>query len=267
MKISFSTLGCPTWSWEDILSMTKDLGYDGIEVRGIENELYAPNSGPFLPVNIERTKSVLKDKQIEISCLTSACYLFDKKNIERQMKEGIDYIYLAQNLGVKYVRVLGDEQPYSRDDIDVDFVAANLQELANYADGRDVIVLIETNGVFADSKILLSLLEKVNKPNVGVLWDIHHPYRYMNEPMAETYNRLKPYIRHVHFKDSLMSEGKITYKMVGYGDLPIAEVLELLKADNYADYISLEWVKRWDTTLEAPAIAFPHFINYVKRYI
>lgn len=247
--------------------MTKDLGYDGIEVRGIENELYAPNSGPFLPVNIEATKATLRDKNIEIPCLTSASYIFDKKNIEREMKEGIDYIYLAQNLGVKYVRVLGDEQPYSGENIDIDFVAKNLKELANYADGRDVTVLIETNGVFADSQALLSLLEKVNKPNVGVLWDIHHPYRYMDEPVKETYDRLKKYIKHIHLKDSLIDEGKVSYKMIGYGDLPIVEVLELLKSDNYSEYISLEWVKRWDRTLEAPAIAFPHFISYVKRHI
>ncbi len=247
--------------------MTKDLGYDGVEVRGIENELYAPNCGPFLPVNIEATKAILKEKNIEISCLTSASYIFDKKNIERQMKEGIDYIFLAQSLGVKYVRVLGDEQPYPGENINLDFVAANLKELANYADGRDVTVLIETNGVFADSKVLLSLLEKVNKPNVGVLWDIHHPYRYMNEPVKETYNRLKKYIQHIHIKDSVIEDGQVSYRMVGYGDLPIVEVLDLLKADNYSQYISLEWVKRWDRTLEAPAIAFPHFINYVKRHI
>ncbi len=45
------------------------------------------------------------------------------------------------------------------------------------------------------------------------------------------------------------------------------EVLNMLKLDNYSEYISLEWVKRWNNDLEAPAIAFPHFINYVKKYI
>ncbi len=32
MKISFSTLGCPGWSYEDILSTAKDLGFNGIEI-------------------------------------------------------------------------------------------------------------------------------------------------------------------------------------------------------------------------------------------
>ena len=33
MKVSFSTLGCPEWSWAEITSMAKDLGFDGIEIR------------------------------------------------------------------------------------------------------------------------------------------------------------------------------------------------------------------------------------------
>ena len=35
MKLSFSTIGCPAYSWVDIYPMAKDLGFDGIEVRGV----------------------------------------------------------------------------------------------------------------------------------------------------------------------------------------------------------------------------------------
>lgn len=37
MKISFSTLGCPRWSWREILATACDLGYGGVEVRGVGN--------------------------------------------------------------------------------------------------------------------------------------------------------------------------------------------------------------------------------------
>lgn len=39
MKIAFPTLGCPDWNWEDIMVAAKDLGYDGIELRGIEHQM------------------------------------------------------------------------------------------------------------------------------------------------------------------------------------------------------------------------------------
>ena len=35
MKIAFSSLGCPDCSWTDMYTMAKDLGFDGIEIRGL----------------------------------------------------------------------------------------------------------------------------------------------------------------------------------------------------------------------------------------
>ena len=43
MKISFSTLGCPRWSWREILATACDLGYGGVEVRGVGNDISVPS--------------------------------------------------------------------------------------------------------------------------------------------------------------------------------------------------------------------------------
>ena len=40
MKLAFSTLGCPEFGWSDVYSMAKDLGFQGIEVRGLGDELF-----------------------------------------------------------------------------------------------------------------------------------------------------------------------------------------------------------------------------------
>ena len=58
MKIAFSTLGCPDFSWNDIYSMAKDLGFDGIEIRGLGKEIFAVNAQPFtesqLPLTVQK---------------------------------------------------------------------------------------------------------------------------------------------------------------------------------------------------------------------
>ncbi|MBE6854860.1 MAG: sugar phosphate isomerase/epimerase, partial [Ruminococcus sp.] len=41
MKIGFSTIACPEYSWTDIYTMAKDLGFDGIEIRGLGNDFSA----------------------------------------------------------------------------------------------------------------------------------------------------------------------------------------------------------------------------------
>ena len=38
----------------------------------------------------------------------------------------------------------------------------------------------------------------------------------------------------------------------------------MLKDGGYDGFYSLEWVKRWDTTLEEPGIVFAHFANYMR---
>lgn len=40
LKIAFPTLGCPDWSWGETVAAAKDLGYDGLELRAVERELY-----------------------------------------------------------------------------------------------------------------------------------------------------------------------------------------------------------------------------------
>lgn len=266
MKISFSTLGCPGWSWEDMLSTAKDIGFNGIEIRGIGNELYVPKVKQFSAENIELTKKKLNKIGLEIPCLTSACYLFDKTNIDKQLQEGHDYIELASKLGAPFVRVLGDAQPQPGD-VDIAFVIENLKKLSVSAKAAGIKLLVETNGVFADSLVLKSLLEKVDSESIGVLWDIHHPFRFFNEKIEYTYENLKEYICYVHVKDSVIIEGNIKYKMMGHGDIPIKEAVQLLKKNSYDGYISLEWVKRWCLELEEPGIVFAHYAGYMKSLI
>ena len=60
MKLSFSTLGCPDFSWQDIYSMAKDLGFDGIELRGLGDEIFSIHAKPFQPEHIDKTIEQLK---------------------------------------------------------------------------------------------------------------------------------------------------------------------------------------------------------------
>ncbi|AUG56915.1 MAG TPA: sugar phosphate isomerase/epimerase [Ruminiclostridium sp.] len=267
MKVSFSTLGCPEWSWAEITAMAKDLGFNGIEIRGVGKELYAPKIKEFLPENIEGTKKKLEEMGLSIPCFTSSSCLFDESNIETNMEEAKEYIDTASAIGTKYVRVLGDGQAEPKEDISLDFLADSLIKLADYAKEKNVIVLVETNGVLSDSLKMSELMKKVSSANIAVLWDVHHPYRFMNEPVEETYSRLKDFIKHVHIKDSVMEEGAVKYKMTGHGDVPVKEAIKLLMENNFEGYISYEWVKRWCDELEDPGVAFSQFINYIKGII
>ena len=110
MKLAFSTLGCPGWSFNEIFATAKDLGLDGIEIRGLGNQMYVPKAAEFNAQNIDKTKEFLRKTGLSISMLTSDAAFDDKKTLEANIKEAKEYVDLAVRLNCKYVRVLGEEQ-------------------------------------------------------------------------------------------------------------------------------------------------------------
>ena len=265
MKIAFSTLGCPDWSWGEIVAAAKDLGYDGLEIRGIQGEFHLNSAKPFLPDRINGTKQHLQEINLSISCLTSACYLYLKKEQEAIIKDGMEYIEIASRLNVPFVRVLGDKEPQITEPVDDALVCEGLKILGDYAAQRNVTILMETNGVYADSQRISSVIERVNHPHVAVLWDVHHPYRFMNEQFTYTWQQLAPYIKYLHIKDSVQEGERIRYRLLGEGDLPLGDLAVVLKKGGYQGWASLEWVKKWHPDLEEPGIVFPQFVHAFKK--
>ena len=267
MKIAFSTLGCPDFDWPDIYSMAKDLGFDGIEIRGLGNDIFAVQAQPFTENQLPQTIQKLKSLRLEIPCLSSGCCLKYADRTEENIAEITQYILLAKKLGTPYVRVLADREPAPEGEVSDETVLNALRRLIPVAEQNGVTLLIETNGVYSDTARLRDLLNQAASDNVAALWDLHHPYRFAGETPGKTVQNLGAYIKYVHVKDSVIEDGKIKYCMMGEGDLPFADMVLALRSINYEGYISLEWVKRWAPDLNDAGVVFPHFINYMEQFI
>ena len=264
MKLAFSTLGCPGWSWDEIFATAKDLGLDGIEIRGVANEMFAPNIKAFSEKHLADTKARLERANMEIPMLTTGASLGLPGDTEPHMAEAKAYIDLAQRIGCPYIRVSTSSVATPRDDEDVLQAKALYSQLCAYAKGKSVSVLIETAGCLSDSKLMRSFMRNVDPEVGGVLWDLHHPYRYCGETPAQTYENIGQWVRYIHVKDSAMEDGKLVYRMMGYGDVPIFDTLKLLDEHGYTGYVSLEWLKRWCPDLQEPGIVFAHYISYMN---
>lgn len=264
MKLCFSTLGCPDWGFKEIFSVAKDLGYDAVEVRGIANELNAPAMKEFSD-DLEKTKAYLKGLNITIPIFVSGACLADNAKKDTAVLEAKAYVDLAQKFGAKYIRVLPTDRPYDTGNADIKLCEKQYKEVVEYAKAKGVTPLMETNGIFADTKLLKEFLDNIGE-GAGALWDIHHPYRYNDESIEESINNLGSYIKHVHLKDSVMEKGKVMYKMMSYGDIPVEDAINALIDNNYPGYYSLEWVKRWNHDLEDPGIVFSNFVNFMRRF-
>ena len=265
MKYCFSTLGCPEFSFNEIFSTALDLGFDAIEIRGIQKEIYAPKIKEFSDAELAKTIKKLNDANLKIAIFTSGALVYDKSLKKEALKEAFDYIDLAAKSKVKYIRVLADKDAKPLENLDLKYIADTLKEICNYAKPKNIDVLIETNGYFANSDNMLNLLKAADCENLFVIWDTHHTYQIAKEKPMETCEKLKDYIKHIHIKDSKIIDGNIKYCMIGDGDIPILDILKALKNINYEGFISLEWVKRWTKNLEESYIVFPQFIHYMKN--
>ncbi len=264
MKLAFSTLGCPGWTWSDIYATAKDLNFDGIEVRGIANEMYVPNAKRFDENHLDKTIKQLNDGDMKISMLTTGVAVgedYDNALVEA-FAEAKEYMDLASKLSCKYIRIMISSHPQP-EDIDIDKSIELYNEMCRYGEDKGVTPLMETNGILANSIAMQQFMDKIASKNKGVLWDIHHPYRFFNETPSQTYESIGKYIKYVHVKDSVINDNDIVYRMMGYGDVPVFDALKLLKENGYDSFISLEWVKRWNPDLEEPGIVFAHYMSYM----
>ena len=155
MKLAFSTLGCPDFSWPDMYAMAKDVGFSGIELRGLGDDIFSVHAEPFSKENIGKTKEKLKRLHLEIPCLSSGCALRFGEQLEENIREIGEYIRLAAQLGTPYIRILGDRTAEVTTDFDDAVVIEALRTLAPQAEAAGVMLLVETNGVYTRSCAIL----------------------------------------------------------------------------------------------------------------
>ncbi len=263
--LAFSTLACPDWSWEQTVQKAVEYGYQGLELRGVEGEMDLTKAAPFTSSRLPATKRELKERGLAIPCLDTSCRFDQAAQIDNNVDEGKRHIDLATALDAPYIRVFGDRIPdiQSREKI-IEQVIEGLLALARYAEGTGVQVLLESHGDFARVSNLLDVLQVVHHPQVGVLWDVHHPFRFFSEPVAEMYEKLKDRIRHVHLKNSVSTSDGVRYSLMSQGDVPVVEVLKLLSLCGYDGWIAFEWEKRWHPEIEEPEVALPDFVRVLR---
>ena len=269
MKLAFSTLGCPSYSWTDIYPIAKDLGFDGIEIRGIQGRAYAPGTAPFLPNRRERTRVQLERMGLEIPCFSSNCELSDLSRREDSITEIMNYVELASDMGTPYVRVLVSRSIHPAGEVDDDDIVDVLTQLGGYAGVYDVTLLVETIAEYADTARLARVLDRVGMDSVGALWDLHHPYRVFGEDPSVSVANLGHHLHYCQVKDSVQVGDHFEYRMMGDGDLPLTDMFDALQNAGYDGYLTFEWVTRWarDLAVGEAGIVFPQFVGYMRSYL
>ncbi len=253
MRLSFSTRGWNDITFDRFLDIAEEMDFSGVEIyKLIKNkELYVRGEA-FDQYNIAATTRILRDRKITIPIFDGNYDLSKPESIE-DIKKITD---IAGYMRVEYVGI-GIEND------DETVVRNAISELLPYAREKNVTLLVETGGVYSDTKKLCDMLDEFADDNLAALWDLHHTFRYANEEPKDTIRNLGAYVRHVHLRDS---DDRDTFNLIGEGSAPVKEFMDALYSIDYDGFISLEWKPEYMDDLTDYEVIFPYFVNYMSRF-
>ena len=246
MNLSFSTNRWGDISLESFIDIAREYKFQGIEIHDISE------------VTTEQASEInhkLLENKVKISCIDMVSDIAGD-NVDASVKEFMQCVELCITLHTPYIRIKASSPNEEN-------VVKFIEKALPIAEKNNIVILVETVGIYSDTSKLIGLLNSFACDNLAALWDLHYPYREHKESPETTVKNLGAYIKHVHMKDS---DGENSYNLVGEGSLPIADIMNALRSINFDGFISIEWDPSWDSEIADLDIIFPHFISYMSRY-
>jgi sugar phosphate isomerase/epimerase len=252
LRWGFSTLGCPGLTLPDVCRLAAEFKLGAIELRALHNRTDFPKYVAEEKLLPGRVRDLLKPFHGQIVVAGSDFKLIG--NSESNRVDFLAYCKWAEFWEIPYVRVFGGGmfgQPLAAAEQAEAVKSVHWWQKENQQRNWRTEILLETHDAFSNSAPCVQLCERLDQP-LGIIWDSHHTWRLAGESPAESWSQLGPWVRHVHFKDSVdlpSTRHPFTYVLPGTGQVPLREIMNLLRQKQFAGVVSLEWEKMWHAYL------------------
>jgi sugar phosphate isomerase/epimerase len=268
MKLAFSTLGCPEWSIGQIAEFAGAQGFDGVELRTRDDgNHFHPDSSMEEAAKVGELFKAKGSRVFSLMAYTRFAST-DAAELAANRDKLLRILDLAQAIGADFVRTFaGDFGEKKSKEQAISEAAEYLAPCA--AKGREVGVAlgVETHDAWCDAANIKALQNAVGG-GLGAVWDFVNAIGSTGKPVAEQYADLKGTIIYCHVKDKAEGpDGKSGYVPVGTGEMPVKEVVDILKADGQDLFLSFEHEKKWHPELPGPEEAFPAYLEYMRGLI
>ncbi len=264
-----------------VISKAKELGFDAIEFT----DLTPPND----VTEAEYAKQIKAEANrvgIEISCYSIGADLLSGSNgdLDKEVERIKAKVDIAEFLGVKLMRhdasfsFLNGDRGFNGFVNVLDRLADGCRRITEYAETKGIKTMVENHGFFAqDSDRVEALVNRVAHRNFGLQVDFGN-FLCVDENPATAVGRCAPYAFNAHIKDFIFKSGEegcpgdgflftragnyIRGTVLGHGVVPIKQCTQILKANGYDGYLTLEFegYERSDFALSQGA----KFINKLK---
>lgn len=235
MKFALNTYQtAQDWTLRQTLEMCQKTGYEAVELLMDFNQPHGVEWNTpreqWKPLNM-----TIRRSGIAVSSLTS-CQVFhhadaaDRAESVERVKRVIE---MAHYMGCAHVRVLGDQfNDENRSDV-VGWAADALRELGEFAAPSGTTVSIEMHGSFTDPDAAMAVIEAVDLPNVGFVFNSQF-VGCEGGGIEPLFSRAAPHITAVH---THQAEAPATFELY-------RQMFQWLKRIGFDGYISNECAYR-----------------------
>jgi sugar phosphate isomerase/epimerase len=270
MKLGFSSQGCPDWDLDTLVAQAAAMGYQGVELYGLQGEMHLP-ALPLMRQDPKAVASRFRDAGIELVCLSTAnaFHWQDRRRIAENQQQVREFIELAGELGCPYVRVLAGELPRNEArNTTLPRIADALRELSGIAAANGTIILLENHGDFAGSRDLWWILDTVQHPAVRACWHPCHGQAAGDRPSLAI-PRLGRRIALAHLVDGQFAANGAfeAYALPGAGQVDLELTLDLLRGIGYEGYLIFDWPRRRIASLPGAEQALPAALAKMKAML
>jgi sugar phosphate isomerase/epimerase len=262
-RLAFSTLAFPGTTLARAASLGSEYGYQGIELRLIDGELIDPSMPASARTTVRQTVAAVG---LPIVAVDSSIRLTDTDPGPELSR----FLTLASEWECPLVRVFGgtlNDDPQVRRE-QLAGAARVLEASLPLAERAGVAIGLETHDAFSSAAVVAEVLAMVDSPWVGAVWDSHHPHR-MGESPSEVYDLIGQRVLLAQVKDARRAPERADgwqLALLGQGEVPVREMLDLLDRGGYQGWISVEWEKRWHPEIEDPELALPQHIELLRAW-
>ncbi|MCL5408429.1 MAG: sugar phosphate isomerase/epimerase, partial [Candidatus Omnitrophica bacterium] len=123
-------------------------------------------------------------------------------------------------------------------------IIKGIKRAVEIAEKEKVYLALDNHGTITnDYQFQIEIFEKIKSKYLGANLDTmnYRWYGYPVEDLLKIYKSIAPYAIHTHIKDGIGVKENYTGKIIGEGEIPVSQVIRILKENNYQGVWCIEY--------------------------
>jgi len=228
---------------EDFLGWCKEKGCEYVEIQ--RSDIWIKNEEP--EKTTEKVAKLLKKYGLKVSQVSAG-----NDFIQKTKEEFNNQVNIVEKVS-KLVKILDANQlridgGWPKEGVEEnkfkELIIEGIKKTLEFAEKENVYFALDNHGQVTNDYILqLEIFEKMKSKKLGANLDTMN-YRWYGWPvkkLVEIYRLIAPYTLHTHIKDGIGVRSEYKGKVFGEGEIPLIEVIKILKSNNYKGVWCIEY--------------------------